>query len=40
MIMMVIKDLLHLNANVGALHIAGIAAKIAKIVQIVSAKNV
>jgi hypothetical protein len=32
------KDLLHLNAV--ALHTAGIVAKIVKIVQIVSAKNV
>jgi hypothetical protein len=34
------KDLLHLNANAGALHTAGIVAKIVKIVQIVSARNV
>jgi hypothetical protein len=34
------KDLLHLNANAVALHIADIVVKIVKIVQIVSARNV
>jgi hypothetical protein len=39
MIITIIKDLLHLSVNAVVLHIADIAAKIAKIVQIASARN-